>query len=72
MRVQSKEFKAWFAENKSWLKPYAIFGFLRDLHGTSEHWRWGTLSNPTPEVHSQIPAIHAVKSLCFCIGKLSK
>lgn len=33
-----------------WVQPYAIFCYLRDLFGTAEHWRWGALAAPTPEV----------------------
>lgn len=44
----------WFADNEFWLVPYAAFCFLRDLFGTAEHWRWGTMSKPTPEVRSTL------------------
>jgi hypothetical protein len=44
----------WFACNEFWLVPYAAFCFLRDLFGTAEHWRWGTMSKPTPEVCSTL------------------
>lgn len=50
--VQTKEYKAWYAANEHWLKPYAVFGLLRDLFGTAEHWKWGSLNNPSPEVAS--------------------
>lgn len=29
---------------QDWLKPYAVFCLLRDIFGTSEHWRWGKLA----------------------------
>lgn len=40
----------WFADNEFWLVPYAAFCFLRDLFGTAEHWKWGTMAKPTPQV----------------------
>jgi 4-alpha-glucanotransferase len=40
----------WFAANARWLVPYAAFCFLRDLFGTAEHWNWGVMATPTPEV----------------------
>ena len=48
--MQTEEFKGWFEESKHWLKPYAVFCFLRDLFGTSEHWRWGLFSEPSEKV----------------------
>lgn len=48
--VQSKPYKEFCARNSEWLKPYAVFCFLRDLFGTAEHWKWGVFSSPTPEV----------------------
>ena len=40
----------WFEAHKRWLVPYATFCFLRDLFGTAEHWRWGAMATPTPEL----------------------
>lgn len=42
--------QAWFSDNEFWLVPYAAFCFLRDLFGTAEHWKWGTMAKPTPQV----------------------
>ena len=47
---QSKGYKEFCARNTEWLRPYAVFVFLRDLFGTAEHWKWGVFSAPTPEV----------------------
>lgn len=55
----------WFADNEFWLVPYAAFCFLRDLFGTAEHWRWGTMSKPTPEV-----CCYAVLCLPQCAAPL--
>lgn len=40
----------WWSENEFWLVPYAAFCFLRDLFGTAEHWKWGVMARPTPQV----------------------
>lgn len=52
--VQTPEFQEFFEKNKNWLEPYALFCVLRKLFGTTEHWRWGTLSTPTPDVRLTI------------------
>lgn len=44
--LQSDSFQEFFEGNSSWLKPYAVFCFLRDLFGTAEHWKWGKFSRP--------------------------
>ncbi|KAK3238486.1 4-alpha-glucanotransferase dpe2, partial [Cymbomonas tetramitiformis] len=41
---QDERFQHFFTENREWLQSHAAFCFLRDLMGTSEHWRWGALS----------------------------
>ena len=48
--MQTKEYKSWYQANSHWLKPYAVFGLLRDLFGTSEHWEWGALSTLSEQV----------------------
>ena len=45
---RTKEYKKFFAENKHWLTPYAVFCFLRDKFGTADFNQW-------PE-HSQFDA----------------
>lgn len=52
--LQSDEYQIFWEENKDWLRPYSVFCFLRDLFGTSEHWKWGVFSKPTPEVLNRI------------------
>jgi hypothetical protein len=59
----------WFADNEFWLVPYAAFCFLRDLFGTAEHWRWGTMSKPTPEVRSTLHnrlIVTVIRVACKC------
>ena len=51
--LEGSEFKEFCSRNWEWLRPYAVFCFLRDLFGTAEHWRWGTLAQPTTEVRSR-------------------
>ena len=46
--------QAWFADNASWLEPYAAYSWLRQLFGTAEHWRWGAMSKPSPELLERI------------------
>ena len=43
--LNSAEFSEFLAENAAWLKPYAVFCALRDLFGTAQHWRWGSLGS---------------------------
>ena len=52
--MQSEDFQAWFAASSDWLQPYAAFLFLKDLFGTSEHWRWGSLSQPSSETIARL------------------
>ena len=51
--LDSSEFKEFCTRNWEWLRPYAVFCFLRDLFGTAEHWRWGALGQPTSEVRGR-------------------
>ncbi len=37
---RTREYKAFFAENRHWLVPYAAFCFLRDKFGTPDFSRW--------------------------------
>ena len=43
--LTSDAFKAFLDEQSAWLRPYAVFGALRELFGTAEHWRWGALGS---------------------------
>lgn len=55
----------WFSANEFWLVPYAAFCFLRDLFGTAEHWKWGTMAKPTPQVKIQTPNSNKSHRTCF-------
>lgn len=37
-------FRAFFRTHREWLVPYAVFCYLRDLHGTADNRRFGRLS----------------------------
>ena len=38
--MESNGFKAFFADNKDWLIPYAAFSYLRDEYKTAEFGKW--------------------------------
>ncbi len=40
--LSSSEFKEFFAENSSWLVPYAQYSYLRDKYGTADFSRWNS------------------------------
>lgn len=42
--LRSKSFKAFVAQNRYWLEPYAAFCVLRDLNGTPEFGAWGEMA----------------------------
>jgi 4-alpha-glucanotransferase len=42
--LETKEFEAFFDDNKNWLVAYAAFCFLRDKYGTSDYSKWKTHS----------------------------
>ena len=48
--LNDPEFLEFFIQNDYWLKPYAVFSYLRDLFNTPDFSRWGEYSNPTPEL----------------------
>ena len=38
--LASREFRSFFADQRQWLVPYAVFCHLRDKHGTADFNRW--------------------------------
>lgn len=38
--IQSKAFLQFFKENEEWLKPYAVFSYLRDIYHTPNFREW--------------------------------
>ncbi|MFI3315596.1 MAG: 4-alpha-glucanotransferase, partial [Rikenellaceae bacterium] len=43
--LESRQYKQFYNKNKSWLVPYALFSYLRDLHSTIDYYRWGEWSH---------------------------
>ena len=43
--MESEAYKAFYAENREWLLPYAVFSVLRDIHQTAEFGTWKQLSS---------------------------
>ena len=41
----SEDYKQFFDANKTWLIPYAVYSYLRDLNGTPEFGNWENFSN---------------------------
>ena len=41
---KDKGFRNFISRNKTWLRPYALFCYLRDKHGTSDFSRWDKYS----------------------------
>ena len=39
--LQSDGYRRFVRENRTWLMPYAVFCYYRDLHGTVDFTRWG-------------------------------
>ena len=37
---RTKEYKSFFAANRSWLEPYALYCYLRDKYGTADFSQW--------------------------------
>jgi 4-alpha-glucanotransferase len=58
----------WFAGAQSWVQPYAAFVFLKGLFGTAEHWTWGAMAHPTPELIQRLtsPQQEWYGSIGFC------
>ncbi len=47
--LKEKKYQEFYAKNSGWLKPYAVFSYLRDLYGTPDYSRWGKFSVYNPE-----------------------
>lgn len=58
--------QAWFEQHQRWLVPYAAFCFLRDLFGTAEHWSWGAMATPTPELLARLTSERLLRAV-FCV-----
>ncbi|MDO9559710.1 MAG: 4-alpha-glucanotransferase [Syntrophales bacterium] len=65
--LASVAFQAFLMEHTDWLKPYAAFCHLRDLHGTSDYRNWGKFSRMTPAAIDQLtdPGAPHARKLAF-------
>lgn len=53
---QSKSYLNFFAENRHWLAPFAVFCFLRDKYGTADSRQWPADMRCTPELVAKLSA----------------
>ena len=53
------DFTAWYDQHAHWVRPYAVFCFLKDVFGTAEHWNWGVLSHPSAADLERLASGHA-------------
>jgi 4-alpha-glucanotransferase len=65
--LASDAFQAFLMEHADWLKPYAAFCHLRDLHGTGDYRNWGEFSRMTPAAIDQLtdPGAPHARKLAF-------
>jgi 4-alpha-glucanotransferase len=56
---RSRDYKAFHAENRHWLDPYAAFCCLRDRYGTADFRRWPAHQRCTPDTLAALTADHA-------------
>ncbi|MFI3295881.1 MAG: 4-alpha-glucanotransferase, partial [Rikenellaceae bacterium] len=47
--LESKEYQRFYNQNQKWLKPYALFSFLRDINGTADYSQWGEWKEYDPQ-----------------------
>jgi 4-alpha-glucanotransferase len=59
--LKSKDYKAFFKQNKAWLAPYAAFSVFRDEFGTADFTRWPAHQTYDPAA----PQNEAVEFYCF-------
>lgn len=65
--LQEEEYKAFFADNANWLKPYAAFCLLRDKWGTSDfnNWKSHSIYNAEEIERLSSPKNKSVKEIRF-------
>ncbi|MDH6358266.1 4-alpha-glucanotransferase [Parabacteroides sp. PF5-9] len=50
--LHTEAFQSFFADNETWLIPYASYCYLRDMYGTSDFDHWGKYSSYNPnQIH---------------------
>lgn len=55
--LRSKAFLKFFADNKEWLQPYAVFSYLRDKYQTPDFRQWSTCSTYQQEEIENLCAV---------------
>ncbi len=60
------EYKAFVEENKEWLKPYAVFSVLRDIHGTPDFGTWGKYASYSAQKADTIEQEHPAEVGFYC------
>lgn len=68
--IAGPDFQSFFAEESRWLRPYAAFCRLRDLHKTADFSRWNQDAGYRPHVvnawfEPDAPEYHAVMFYCW-------
>ena len=72
--LASADYKKFFAANKEWLEPYAVFCCLRDEHHTPDFSKWGKMAKYKPEAVAKWAEEHKedVDYHCFVQYHLDK
>jgi 4-alpha-glucanotransferase len=65
--LQTEAFQEFFEKNKHWLKPYAMYCFLRDKYKTADFSEWGAFAVISAEKISKFTSTHQKQynSICF-------
>ncbi len=66
--LESDKYKLFFADNESWLMPYAAFSYLRDKFGTADFHLWGDYQKFDRQKIAQLcsPERAIYKEIAFC------
>ena len=48
--LNESQYKEFFEKNKTWLKPYAVFSYLRDLYNTPDFSKWGNFATYSDKI----------------------
>lgn len=56
--LKSDQFLSFFEKNKSWLQPYALFSFFRDMFGTADFSKWGEFSTYSKELLTKYTSVN--------------
>lgn len=70
--LASEAYKTFFAENASWLRPYALFCTLRDKFGTADFTKWGKYATYQPDFLTEFKHLEYHYFLQFHLDKQLK